>query len=194
MKIIGVHHRNNEEALEVFNRIKDYDLKIVGLELPTDYLLRETTGLTYGFFSPLKKLLVNDNIEVVGLEDSEARDLHTSTEYAKAITDGRLSTAKLEEMILRTQIELENCDGYTCPSYEISVKHRYEMLTNAKQIDTEKAQKVWQESIDKRDRFMIENIQKQPLDIVIVGNGHALVLLEAFPESEYMLIDPLEVQ
>lgn len=184
----GVEQLNEEHLKRVKNEVERISPKKVGLELPEDYLKREENGVKTLFFDELASYIRSKGMEAVFLENPELWNRHHAIENALAVREGKVTQEWLEGKLGRLK---ERLNPYTAPELFYGLllfKERYEqalkILSKAKTLPAMK--RIWEKSIEDREKYVLKQIKNNDLDMIVLGDGHANKIKDNLPNYDYV--------
>lgn len=186
--LVGVAHRDDEELAELIGKLSSYSPSSVALEMPEDYLERESYGIETAFFKDIARHYAAAGVKVLGLEDPDAFDRGQAIEAAKAVFVGHLTREQLESELSDL---MRNITPYIPPERFHVLRHFAERDRNALAILDEGAtlEGVMERFYDSnrgREAHVLRRILAEQPDMVIIGDAHARELKDELPCYEYV--------
>ncbi len=186
--LVGVAHRDDEELAALLERLSSYAPSSVALEMPEDYLERESYGIETSFFKDIARLYAAAGAGVVGLEDPETFDHAQAIEMAKAILVGQLTREQLESELSDL---MRNITPYIPPERFHVLRHFAARDRSALAIldeapALEDVMDMFCDSNRRREAHVLRRILAEQPDIVIIGDAHARELKDGLPGYKYV--------
>jgi len=188
--LMGVAHRDEEELALVVDKMREYNPRVIGLELPENYAKRELFKVSSFFFSDLAKIARDENREVIPLESPELFDYIKSVLIAKGVVQKQINRKELEAKVAEYKYQLKDCH-YKPP--QIIYRPYLRLTIFQKAIDIlnqeqslEDVLTLWDDNNRRREEYVKKNIDKNQPDLVIIGDGHAKKLREVLPYYKYL--------
>lgn len=188
--LMGVAHRDEEELALVVDKMREYNPRIIGLELPENYVKRELLKVSYFFFNDLAKIARDENREVIPLESSELFDYIKSIFIAKRVVQGQINRKKLKAKVADYTYQLKDCHNKPPeiiyqPYLRLAIFQKALDILNQER-SLEDVLTLWDDGNRQREEYVKKNIDKNQPDLVIIGDEHAKKLREVLPYYKYI--------
>ena len=197
--LFGIRGQHFQDSDRLCEALRFSPSSNVGLQLPNDYLNRETNGLANYFFIEIASILRTSTQTVIPLEDSKLYDESRGIELAGTINSGLVSRDELRAMYYgafhdNCEIEEQSRTGIaTVPETVFSTAvflHRYAVAWDLvwRNTSLDELVKKLRESNACQEAHMLSRIEGEQPDILVVEDAHAIQLKDRLPQYAYVCL------